>query len=78
MACTFHVDLDIEALTKSVLDVSRDLDQYLGGLLKPEPLRAEALKNVSMSLTFLCSLQSCGAAAFPRPFCSCDCPVRFL
>jgi hypothetical protein len=39
-------DLDVEALTKAVLDLSRDLDQYLQSLLLPEPLPLESLKEV--------------------------------
>jgi hypothetical protein len=38
-------DLDIEALTRGLLDVCRDLDRYLVGLLTPEPTPTAALKH---------------------------------
>lgn len=39
-------DLDIEALAKGLLDVSRDLDLYLQGLLKPADPTLISLKKV--------------------------------
>lgn len=40
-------DLDIEALSKGLLDVSRDLDLYLQGLLQSPDLPVLKLKEVS-------------------------------
>lgn len=40
-------DLDIEALSKGLLDVSRDLDLYLQSLLDTPDLPAVSLKSVS-------------------------------
>lgn len=40
-------DLDIEALAKSLLDVSKDLDLYLQTLLDPPDLPVANLKSVS-------------------------------
>lgn len=42
-------DLDIEALSKGLLDVSRDLDLYLQGLLNPPELPVVTLKAVRHS-----------------------------
>jgi len=42
-------DLDIEALSKGLLDVSRDLDLYLQGLLDPPNLPVVKLKSVRTS-----------------------------
>lgn len=39
-------DLDIEALSNSLLDVSRDLDLYLQTLLDPPDLPVSELKSV--------------------------------
>lgn len=43
-------DLDIEALSKGLLDTSRDLDLYLQGLLGPPDLPVVALKAVRHAL----------------------------
>lgn len=45
-------DLDIEALSKGLLDVSRDLDVYLQSLLDPPDLPTVSLKAVSFPLIF--------------------------
>lgn len=49
-------DLDIEALSKGLLDVARDLDLYLQGLLEPSDLPIVTLKNVRMNATLRCVL----------------------
>lgn len=41
-------DLDIEALSKGILDASRDLDLYLQGLVSPPHLPIVTLKQVCL------------------------------
>jgi hypothetical protein len=45
--CSLKTDLDIEALTKGLMDVSMELDQFLLGLLKPEASAVTQVRNVS-------------------------------
>lgn len=46
---SFMADLDVEALTKGLLDLARDLDQYLRGLTTPQKLPVETLKHVRVN-----------------------------
>lgn len=45
-ASTVTLDLDIEALSKGLLDLTKDLDHYLQTLLKPPRLSVATLKSV--------------------------------
>lgn len=56
-------DLDIEALSKGLLDVSRDLDLYLQGLLKPPGPPVVSLKSVRSNIFFIRGKSTVGTIA---------------